>query len=970
MRLLNLHNRGDDRFGPVGLRSSGSNSVLALVLLRGDAGGGAILPRKVNTSFCSNCVWPSRFRAGLPGRDLKEVLRGGRIRPVMFSCRLSFALPALLGLAMLACGQAGAALTFEKDVRPILKAHCFQCHGEDGVTKGNLDARLARYLIKGGKEGPAVVPGKAAESPMIEMVTKGEMPKGKAALKPTEIATLTAWVNEGAKTARPEPEKLGPEHAFTDEERAWWAFQPIAHPSPPAVEDAKVVVRNPIDLFVAAKLKDSGLEQSVEADAQTFIRRATFDLTGLPPTPEEVEAYVAASIRNQELAVKELLDRLLDSPAYGERWGRHWLDVAGYADSDGYTDRDLERKYAFKYRDYVVKAFNTDKPFDQFVREQIAGDEMVQQPHKNLSQDAIEKLTATGFLRMAPDGTGAMNDAVVRNSAIADTIKIIGTSLYGMTVGCAQCHDHRYDPITQVDYYRLRAIFEPGFDTKNWRVPTGRLVSLLTDADKTVAAKIEAEAKKVDDARLVKLEAFIDEVLEKELQKRKAEVREDLRRAYKTVAAKRTPAQLKLLKDNPSVDKLTSGSLYLYDTTYGTKHAAELKKMTDEATAIRAKKPVEEFVHAFEEQVKTPATIPATFVFNRGDPEQPKQQVKPGELTILAGHRQVEFPEKATTSATTGRRLAFANSLTDGKHPLLARVMVNRVWAHHFGKGIVPSVGDFGTLGQKPSHPELLDWLSTEFMAKGWSIKNLHRLIMTSATYRQSSKRNSGRERIDPDNRLLSRQNVRRLEAEVLRDSFLAVGSKLNTKVSGTPVPVAYDEQGQVVIGIDTADTAGRQTGKYIPLNGEEFRRSLYVQVRRTKPYEMFTTFDGPTMEPNCTDRNVTTVSPQSLLLMNNTYMREFASYFATRLQADCGSDVRKQVERAWLLSYGHGASMAEVEEAVTFVQAQTDHYKKSPTAFDVSIGPASTKPAAPETLGLAALCHALLSSNEFLYVD
>ena len=255
-------------------------------------------------------------------------------------------------------------------------------------------------------------------------------------------------------------------------------------------------------------------------------------------------------------------------------------------------------------------------------------------------------------------------------------------------------------------------------------------------------------------------------------------------------------------------------------------------------------------------------------------------------------------------------------------------------------------------------------------MAKGWSIKTLHRLIMTSATYRQSAKRDTDKERIDPDNRLLSRQNVRRLEAETLRDSFLAVGGKLNAKVCGTPVPVAYDEQGQVVIGVDTADTAGRQTGKYIPLNGEEFRKSLYVQVRRTKPYEMFTTFDAPAMDPNCTDRNISTVSPQSLLLMNNTYMREFASYFAARLQADCGKDVRKQIERAWLLSYGHPASMSEVEEALAFVEAQTEHYQKNPTSFDVSIGPAQTKPAAPELLGLAALCHALLSSNEFLYVD
>ncbi len=880
--------------------------------------------------------------------------------------------PSLALGAMIAAGSvwAAPALTFEKDVRPILKTHCFQCHGEAGVTKGKLDTRLARFLLKGGKEGPAIVPGKSATSHLIELVSQGEMPKGKARLKDQDIATITQWIDQGAKTARPEPETLGAEHVFTEEEREWWAFQPIQNPAPPVIRSVKAVIRNPIDSFVVAKLAENHLTQSREADPITFIRRATFDLTGLPPTPEEVDAHVAASIRNPELAVKQLIDRLLESPAYGERWGRHWLDVAGYADSDGYSDTDLQRKYAYKYRDYVINALNKDKPFDQFVREQLAGDEMVPQPHRNLAPDAIEKLTATGFLRMAPDGTGATNDVVARNASIAETIKIVSTSLYGMTVGCAQCHDHRYDPITQADYYRLRAIFEPGFDTKGWRTPAGRLVSLLTDSQRAAAAKIEEEAKKLDVVRQAKNEEFITEVLEKELLKRDAGIRDALRAAYRAVPAKRTPAQLKLLKDNPSVEKLTSGSLYLYDSTYGTKHADQLKEMLAEATAVRAKKPVEEFVHAFEEQPKTAATIPATFVFNRGDPEQPKEKVKPGELAILAGQRNVEFAEKAPSLATTGRRLAFANSLTDGKHPLLARVMVNRVWAHHFGKGIVASVGDFGQLGQKPSHPELLDWLSSEFMAKGWSLKNLHRLIMTSAAYRQSSKRDAERERIDPDNRLLSRQNARRLEAETLRDALLDVGGKLNTKITGEPVPVMFDEQGQIVIGIDTTDTAGRPTGKYIPLNGEEFRRSLYVQVRRSKPFEMFATFDAPTMEPNCTDRSITTVSPQSLLLMNNTYMREYASFFAQRLQSECGPDLEKQMERAWRLAYGRAPSMVEIEGAQAYVKAQTAYYVKNPTAFDVAVGPVAKKPASPEVLGLAALCHALMSSNEFLYVD
>ena len=870
------------------------------------------------------------------------------------------------GFVLIALGATGAraapALTYEKDVRPILKAQCFQCHGEEGELKGKLDVRLARFLLKGGKSGPAVVPGQPAKSKVVELVTKGEMPKGKKHLTDNEIATITEWISQGARTARPEPEQLGPEFAFTNEERNWWSFQPIKKPAVPAENKA-----NPIDAFISQKLKEKGLAHSSPTDRVTLIRRAAFDLTGLPPSPEEVEVFVNDS---SPLAYEHLIERLLASPHYGERWGRHWLDVAGYADSDGYTETDPVRPYAYKFRDYVIRAFNNDKPFDQFIREQLAGDEMVPQPHNNLSPDAIEKLTATGFLRMAPDGTSAMNDVAARNATIADTIKIVSTSLYGMTVGCAQCHDHRYDPITQADYYRLRAIFEPGFDTKTWRIPAARLVSLLTDTQRAEAAKVEEEAKKLDVVRLAKQGEFINEVLEKELAKREETVREPLRAAYKADVKKRTSAQLALLKAHPSIEKLSAGSLYLYDSTYKTDHAAVLKKMTEEATAVRAKKPKEEFLQAFTELAKTPTTVPATFVFHRGDPEQPKAQVKPGDLSVLAGQRQVDVLGKSPSLPTTGRRLAFANAITDGKHPLLARVLVNRIWMHHFGKGIVPSVSDFGKLGQEPTHPELLDWLASEFMSQGWSLKHLHRLIMTSETYCQSSRRDETRERIDPDNVWLSRMNVRRLEAESMRDAMIRVCGKMIDKVGGPAVPVMFNEEGQSVLGIDTTDTAGRPSGKIISLNGEDFRRSVYVQARRTRPLGMLETFDAPSMmDCTCSERPTTTVSPQSLLLMNNGYMREFAGDFATRLQQE-SKDVKVQVERAFWLSYSRRPSENEVSQGVQFVQEQTDHYKTHPAPLEYAVGAPSKTNADPAVLGLAALCHALMSANEFLYVD
>ena len=860
---------------------------------------------------------------------------------------------------------AAAPLTFERDVRPILKAHCFQCHGEEGEMKGGLDVRLAHFLVKGGKHGPAIVAGDAAKSHLLELVKEGEMPKGKAKLPDKDIATLETWIAEGAKTSRPEPEKLGPEHAFTDEERAWWSLQPISNPKTPVKKGTEG-----IDSFIAAKLGEKGLSFSPEADPVTFIRRASLDLTGLPPSPEEVDAFVAAYIKHPESSIQNLIDRLLASPHYGEMWGRHWLDAAGYADSEGYGEKDLERKWAWKYRDYVIDALNKDKPFDQFVREQLAGDEMISKPFDKESPDAIEKLAATGFLRMSPNGTGEKNDAVTQNANIADTVKMIGTSLYGLTIGCAQCHDHRYDPISQADYYHLRAVFEPGFDTKVWRSPAGRLVSLLTDAEAKEAAKIEAEAKKIDEARLKKTEEFITEVLEKELLKAPESERDALRTAYRAEVKKRTADQTKLLKAWPRINQLSAGSLYLYDTTYKTKHAAELKTMSEDAAKVRATKPKEEFLHAFVELPKTPETVPATYVFNRGQHDQPKEKVGPSDLSVLAGQRKVELPEKDPKLATTGRRLALANALTDGRHPLVARVMVNRVWMHHFGKGIVATPGDFGQLGSQPTHPQLLDWLASEFVRTGWSLKHLHRLIMTSRTYRQASTRDATRDRLDPDNLYLSRMNVRRLEAETLRDSLLAISGKLNPKIGGEPVPVMFNEEGQVVIGIDTTDTAGRPSGKVVPLNGDEFRRSIYVQARRSRPLEMFATFDAPIMEPSCDARAVTTVSPQSLLLMNSATMRVHAQQFAQRVQSEGGKELSDQIRLAWKLMNGKAPSETDVQQSIEFVQAQTEFYKANPTPVEAELGAPSKTPADPGFLGLTALCHALMSSNALLYVD
>ena len=651
-----------------------------------------------------------------------------------------------------------------------------------------------------------------------------------------------------------------------------------------------------------------------------------------------------------------MLDRLLDSPLYGERWGRHWLDVAGYADSDGYDEADRVRPYAYKYRDYVIRAMNSDKPFDQFIIEQLAGDELVPLPHKNLSEEQIEKLAATGFLRTPPDGTAATSDKVARNSVVSETLKVVSTSLLGLTVGCAECHNHRYDPILQSDYYRLRAIFEPALNFKSWRGPQARLVSLYTDADRAAAAAIEADAAKIDAERATKLAGYIDATLEKEIAKLPEEKREACRVAHKTPADKRTPEQVQLFKDHPSLE-VNAGTLYLYDNAA----AKDLENEAKRAADVRAKKPVEDFIGPLTE---VPGQVPETQLFHRGDPDQPKQTLAPGELTVLEASLTAPIPAKDPSLPTTGRRLAYARHLVSGKHPLTARVLVNRVWMLHFGKGIVGTAGDFGFLGERPTHPELLDWLADDFMTQGWQLKRLHKLIMTSTAYRQSSQRNPAAEVADPDNRLLARMSVRRLEAEAVRDTILAVNGKLNVRQFGAPIPVMEDEVGQIVVGIENKNGENRP-GPIIPLHGEEFRRSVYVQVRRTRPLAMLDTFDLPTLDPNCTSRNSSTATPQSLMLMNSDFVLENAKLLAARLQTEAGADLAAQIQLAWRLSFNRLPTETELQAAQQFFADQIANFTAIPTT--------ETDPAKkPDPLVWArtTFCQALLSSNEFLYVD
>ena len=865
----------------------------------------------------------------------------------------------LLGVTLRAAAE--EPISFERHIRPILKTHCFHCHGEEETKQANLDVRLKRLLEQGGDSGAAIVPGKPEESLLLQRIVAKEMPpEKKPPVSEAEAALIRQWIAEGA-TAGPEPENPAEINVITEEERRYWAFQPAQRPPLPAVGAADRL-RSPVDAYLLARLEQSQLIYSPEASPAALLRRATFDLVGLPPSPDDVAAFEAVSQTSPD-AYERVVDRLLASPAYGERWGRHWLDVAGYADSDGYTVEDRVRPYAYKFRDYVIKSLNADKPWDQMIVEQLAGDELVPLPHQNLNADQTEILAATGFLRMAPDGTMSDPDQkTARNAVVADTLKIVSTSLLGMTVGCAQCHNHRYDPIPQADYYRLRAIFEPALDPNNWRKPSERLVSLYTDADRAKAAQIEAEAKRLDDERQKKAEEIANQILEKELAKLPEEMREAARQARDAPPKERTAEQQALLKKFPSVN-VTTRSIELYDR----KAANMLKEEAKKAADVRATKPVEDFVSVLSE---VPGKVPTTAIFHRGDPDQPKQQVEPGGLAVL-GECSPTIPADDPSLPTTGRRLAYAQQLTSGIHPLVGRVLVNRFWMHHFGRGIVASPGDFGKLGEAPSHPELLDWLASEFTSRGWELKRLHRRLMHSGAYRQVSLRHTRGEQIDPDNRLLWRAPVRRLEAEAVRDAALELAGRLMYKQFGPPVPVMIDATGQAVLGIEMLDGEGNPSKKPAELNGEDLRRSVYIQVRRSRPLGTMEAFDLPVQEPNCELRPATTVTPQSLMLMNSEFIAGIAEAMAARLvrdagDRDAGEDVSAEVTRGWQLAYGRTPSRDELGGGVLFVQEATALFVGGESSANA---PSEAAPS-PQQRALALFCQTLLSSNEFLYIE
>lgn len=842
-------------------------------------------------------------------------------------------------------------LTFENDVRPILKAQCFHCHGESGELEGGLDLRLVRLMREGGDSGPSIEPHDAEASLLWEQVSTDEMPKGPKKLTAEQKSTIERWIDQGASTLRPEPADVEAAR-FTPEELDHWAFKPVRSPPIPRLEN--VETQNPIDHFVAHRFQLDSLRFSPEADRATLIRRVSFDLTGLPPTIDELEQFENDRSAN---AYENMVDRYLASPDYGVRWSRHWLDVAGYAETNGGTGNDSDRPYAWRYRDYVVECFNHNLPIDQFLIEQLAGDELVAL-HPNLPETERRRLlTATGLLHMAPDGTQTSNQLEDRNLAVAETIKVVSSSVLGLTVGCAQCHDHKYDPIGIDDYYEFRAIFDPLFPLENWQPPNGRIVDFTSEQVKQEAARIEAEAAKLDAALNEKRRALAEEIQAAKLADVPEQDREATQIAVVTAPDEQTREQKRLLELYPMVKPVSfiSGFLIEYDQPSYRKFEQEAQKIA----ALRATRPASTVIMAARERQDA---VPVSHVFFRGDPESPREAVEPDELEALKQFSPQFFvPPNREDLHTSGRRLAYAQHLVDGQHPLTARVFVNRIWRHHMGAGIVATPNDFGLAGERPSHPHLLDWLAADFVRHGWDLKRLHRLILSSRTYRQRSTRTPELDAMDPENRLLARMSVRRLEAEAIRDALLSVSGQLSRSIGGESIPVTVDPEGKLVIGRPQLRD-GLLTG--VSQTAASARRSLFVQSKRNLALNALATFDQPEMTPNCGARMQTIVASQALWFMNDLTLLGHANDLANELLLRLPAEDR--IERLFLLLFSKPPTQEEKILCDEFLEQQRIHFE----AQSKSETEPNKKENQIESQSWSALCQTLLATNRFLYVD
>ncbi|MEE3368842.1 MAG: PSD1 and planctomycete cytochrome C domain-containing protein [Planctomycetota bacterium] len=856
-----------------------------------------------------------------------------------------------------------AAEVSNHDIEPLLRLRCAVCHGLR-AQEGGLDVRSKAALLKGGKSGPAIVLGAPAESLLIKRIHAGEMPPDEklidAGVKPiavAEISRLERWIEIGAPEVPVSPDVASSEmdRLVSDEDRQHWSFRrlrPVAIPRGVALQESTAVPRQPVDLFIARKQLVKAMRMSPEAEKLTLLRRVTYDLTGLPPHPVEVEQFLDAP---QPDAYERIVDRLLASPRHGERWATFWLDAAGYADSEGKRSADPIRPYAYKYRDYVVRSFNVDKSYDRFLLEQIAGDELADYTDAaHVTEEMVDNLIATGFLRMAPDGTGSdvVNFVPERLEVMADQIEIFGSTILGLTIKCARCHSHKYDPIPQRDYYRLLAIFKGAYDEHDWLKPAfvpgqtkvqkaGRLLSVATAAELSqmtfrnsqIDQEIEQQQRKIAQLAV----SVRRQHLEEQLKSVPADLRKPLRALLTIEPGKRGPRQRELAAQYEAQLVLDDAMLKKHPAYK--RAAVEIDRTIKSLQSEKVDRP--QIRALWDRGVPSP-----TYVYRRGDYRQWSSLVGPGVPSVLTdGKTPFEYQPPWPNATKTGRRLALARWLVESDHPLTSRVMVNRIWKHHFGRGIVTTIDNFGKLGVPPSHPELLDWLANQFVKSGWSIKRLHHLLVTSQVYRQTSRVSPEQLREDGENQWFTRMPLQRLDAEELRDSLLAVAGRLDERPFGRPDAVNVRQDGLVT-------SIGEQGS---------WRRSLYVRHRRKEMPTVLETFDLPQMNPACQQRPTSTVAQQALFLLNNTAVRALSQDFARRVLGYT-TDPVAQVERAYLTALGHGPTAEEREVAVqTLLNLEAEFAALSSAAGE-------SQNSAEQAL--TVLCHTLMNSAAFLFVD
>ena len=844
-------------------------------------------------------------------------------------------------------------VSFSKDIQPVFEQSCWNCHGAS-MQLSKLDLRTREGALKGGERGPAIVPGKADQSRMYRLIAGLEMPAmpfDGAKLTTEQIAAIKNWIDQGAHWDAPgnpvaSAAAAGPENApLPPGARDYWAFKlPVQAPVPKVAAELK----NPIDRFLEKARQEKGLKAAPRADRLTLVRRAYLDLIGLPPSPAETAEFLADKSPD---AWEKLIDKLLASPHYGERWGRHWLDVARYADSSGYED-DHDRPNAWRYRDYVVRSFNDDKPYDVFMKEQIAGDE--------LDQRTNDSMIATGFLRQGARVEAREKDnPQYRFDYLDDVIATVGKGMLGLTVQCARCHNHKFDPILQKDYYALEATFFGYVETTYPLVPK-------EDADAYNKKVAETNARQAPlRAQIKKIEAPYRQKLMAEAIKR--DFPENVQRAVAKPESERTEGE-RLLADQvlksalfqlpidqsmtpedlakkkalngqiKEIEKERPKPLPMADITTDGDYRFSPRASGDEALPGKAGAKDAEIQGSYLHTGPGRYEVPPAYFLIRGDMHTPGALMKPGFITVATyGNPPTEIPRP--DGNTSGRRLAFAEWLASGENPLPARVMVNRIWSHHFGKGIVATLDNLGKMGDQPTNPELLDWLAVEFRNRGWSMKQMHRLMMTSRAYQMASRYDDPEDAAkDSEDACLWRYRIQRLDAEAIRDSIMSVAGTLDLTMGGPPVFAHVQPE------LLDAVSHGRIHGIY---NNQDdgpavWRRSIYLYMKRNLPFPMLQVFDLPDLNVSFGARNVSTVATQALTLMNNEFVIRQAKLFADRVKEASGDDPAKQIDTAYRIALTRPPTAKEMAVAMDLVKQRS----------------------------LVSFTNVLLNLNEFLYTE